>query len=155
MTGFFTHSGLTSLGENWSWASSSLPMSPDVSWVEPSNAMYCLLSTCDGTAHCWMAFGVLVMVQHIAGVGLSATLLKSYIRCCSFTKRNHFSYNFAVSRRQANLLLTDDVVCLPPAIGPTLGANFVVAGFKPSPLEGQPLMHWAYGSGQRQRQFKL
>ena len=76
------------------------------------------------------------MVQHTAGVGLLAALQKSYICCCSFAKRNHFSYNFAVSHQPADLLLTVDVVCLPPAIGPTLGANFVVAGFRPSPSEG-------------------
>ena len=97
--------------------------------------MYGLLCTCDGVAHCWIAFGVLVMVQCTAGVSLLATLQKLYICCCSFVKRNHFSYDFAVSRWPANLLLTDEV-SLPPAIGPTLGANFVVAGFRPSPLEG-------------------
>ena len=43
-----------------------------------------------------------------------------------FVKRNHFSYNFLVSHQPANLLLTDDVVLLPPAIGPTLGASFVL-----------------------------
>ena len=110
------HSLRASLGENQSWASASLPMSPDVSWAEPLNAMYCLLCTCDGMAHCWIAFGVLVMVQCIAGVGLSAALLKLYIHC--------FSYDFMVGRWLANLLLTDDVMHLPPAIGPTLGANF-------------------------------
>ena len=124
IAGFFTHSGLTSLGKNRSWASSSLPMSPDVSWAEPLNTIYCLLCACDGMAHCWIAFWALVMVQHIARVGLSATLLKSYICCCSFMKRNHFLYDFVVGHQLANLLLTVDVVCLPPAIGPTLGANF-------------------------------
>ena len=54
MTGFFTHSGLTSLGENWSWASSSLPTSPDVCWAEPSSTMYGLLCTGDGKVHCWL-----------------------------------------------------------------------------------------------------
>ena len=68
------------------------------------------------------------MVQHTAGVGLSATLQKSYVCCCSFMKRNHFSYDFVVSHWAANLLLTGAVVCLPPTIGPTLGTNFVVAG---------------------------
>ena len=75
------------------------------------------------------------MVQHTGGIGLSAALQKSYVHCCSFTKRNHFSYDFVVSHWPADLLLTDDV-SLPPAIGPTLGANFVVTGFRPSPLEG-------------------
>ena len=46
------------------------------------------------------------MVQHTAGVGLSAALQKSYVRCCSFMKRNRFLYNFVVSRWLANLLLT-------------------------------------------------
>ena len=76
------------------------------------------------------------MEQHTAGVSLLAALQKSYVRCCSFTKRNHFLYDFAVGCRLADLLLTLNVVCLPPAIGTTLGANFVVTGFRPSPLEG-------------------
>ena len=128
MTGFLTHSGLTSLSKDWSWASSSLPMSPDVSWAEPLSMMYCLLCTCDGMEHCCIAFGVLVMVQHTARFGLSAVLLKSYICCCFFTKRNRFLYDFAVGHWPADLLLTGVLVCLPPTIGPTLGTNFVVAG---------------------------
>ena len=96
---------------------------PCFNWAEPPNAVLlsvhwwwygtllnCLLSTCDGAAHCQ--------------VGLSVTLLKSYIRCCSFVKRNYFLYNFAVGHWVADLLLTVDVASLPPAIGPTLGANF-------------------------------
>ena len=51
----------------------------------------------------------------------------------------------------ADLLLTDDVGILPPAIGPTLGASFVVAGFMPPLVEGWLLMHWAYSGGQRQK----
>ena len=44
----------------------------------------------------------------------------------NFAKRTHFSYNFAVGHWPADLLLTDNVVLLPPAIGPALGANFVL-----------------------------
>ena len=128
ITGLLTHSGLTSLSKNQSWASSSLPTSPDVNWAEPSSTMYCLLCAFDGTVHCCIAFEVLVMVQCTARVSLLAALLKSYVCCCSFAKRNCFSYNFLVSCRPADLLLTGDVVCLPPTIGPTLGTNFVVAG---------------------------
>ena len=50
------------LGENQSSASLSQPMSPDVSWAEPLSIMYCLLCTCDGVAHCCIAFEALVMV---------------------------------------------------------------------------------------------
>ena len=128
ITGFLTHSGLTSLSENRSWASSSQPTSPDVSWAEPLSTMYCLLCTCDSAAHCCIAFEVLVMVQHTARVGLLAILLKSYICCCFLAKRNRFSYNFLVGHQPADLLLTGVLVCLPPTIGPTLGANFVVMG---------------------------
>ena len=117
-------------------ASASQPTSPDVSWAEPLSAMYGLLCACDGVVHCWITFVALVMVQHTAGVGLSAALQKLYICCCSFVKRNHFSYDFVVGHQPADLLVTDDVVCLPPAIGPTLGANFVVMGLRPSLSEG-------------------
>ena len=40
-------------------------------------------------------------------------------------KRNHFLYDFVVGCQLADLLLAD-VVLLPPAIGPTLGASFVL-----------------------------
>ena len=46
-------------------------------------------------------------------------------------KGNHFSYDFVVGRWLADPLLTDGAESLSPAIGPTLGANFVVAGFEP------------------------
>ena len=140
-------SGLPSLGENWSWASASPPMSPNLSWAEPLrhfawSSVHFLMVKCtvgSSSVH-------LVMVWCTAGVSLSATLQKSYSRCCSFAKRNHFLYDFVVAHLLADLLLTDDVALLPPAIGPTLGASFVVAGFM-LPL----FMHWAYGSGQRQK----
>ena len=51
----------------------------------------------------------------------------------------------------ADLLLTDDVALLPPAIGPTLGASFVVMGFMLPLVEWWLFMHWAYSSGQRQK----
>ena len=76
------------------------------------------------------------MVQCTGGIGLLAALQKSYFHCCSFAERNHFSYDFSVRCQLADLLPTDDVVCLPPAIGPTLGTNFVAVGFRPSPSEG-------------------
>ena len=67
---------------------------------------------------------VLVMAEHIVWVGLSAALLKSYIRCYYFIKINLFLYNFAVGHRVADLLLLLMIASLPPAIGPTLGTSF-------------------------------
>ena len=64
------------------------------------------------------------MAEHIAWVGLSATLLKSYVRCSYLAEINRFLYDFAVGRRAADLLLLMMVASLPPAIGPTLGASF-------------------------------
>ena len=40
------------------------------------------LGTCDGGAHCCIAFLALVMVEHIVYVSLSAALLKSYVCWC-------------------------------------------------------------------------
>ena len=67
---------------------------------------------------------VLVMAKGIVWVGLSAALLKSYICCYYFIEINRFLYDFAVGHRAADLLLLLMIVSLPPAIGPTLGANF-------------------------------
>ena len=66
----------------------------------------------------------LVMAERIVWIGLSAALLKSYIRCYYFTEINRFLYDFAVGRRAADLLLLLMIASLPPAIGPTLGASF-------------------------------
>ena len=74
------------------------------------------------------------MVWHTAGIGLSAIVAKLYGHCCFLAERNHFLYNFTVGLQLANLLLADVAMPLSPAIGPTLGASFVVAGFKP-PLQ--------------------
>ena len=125
--------GADFLGKNHSLASLSLPTSPGVCWAEPPSTMCCLLCTGDGKVHCWLPLEHLQWYSMLLG---SAALQKLYIHCYSLTKRNHFSYNFAVSCCPANLLLTVNVVCLPPAIGPTLGTNFVATGFRPSPLEG-------------------
>ena len=65
---------------------------------------------CDGAAHCW---GRPPCESHMAAAVILA-------------KRNHFLYDFAVDCQLADLLLTDEVVLLPPAIGPTLGASFVL-----------------------------
>ena len=48
-------------------------------------------------------------------------------------------YDFAVDQRPANPLLTDGAESLSPAIGPTLGTNFVVVGFEPPLQTGGPL----------------
>ena len=67
----------------------------------------------------------LMMAERIAWVGLSAALLKSYVRCSYLAEINRFLYDFAVSRRVADLLLLLMMIAsLPPAIGPTLGASF-------------------------------
>ena len=74
------------------------------------------------------------MAERIAWVGLSATLLKSYVCCSYLAEINWFLYNFAVSRRAANLLLLMMVASLRPAIGSTLGASFQlswVLGYPP------------------------
>ena len=47
-------------------------------------------------------------------------------------------YDFAVGLWLADPLLTDGAESLSPAIGPTLGANFVVAGFEPPLQRGGP-----------------
>ena len=70
---------------------------------------------------------VLVMAECIVWVGLSAALLNSYIRCYYFVEINRFLYNFAVGHRAADLLLLLMIVSLPPAIGPTLGTNFLLS----------------------------
>ena len=116
------------------------------------------LCTCDGGAHCCIAFLVLVMVECIVGVGLLAALPKSYVCWCSFVEINHvFCMNFQSAIRQPTCCLLSMVMSLPPAIGPTLGANFsVVMGFKLSPSEG--VASHALGlqcSRQRQRQLML
>ena len=66
----------------------------------------------------------LVMAERIVWVGLSATLLKSYVCCYYFIEINRFLYDFVVGRWAADLLLLLMIVSLPPAIGPTLGTNF-------------------------------
>ena len=91
------------------------------------------------------------MVQCTAGLGCWPPCKSCMVAAVFFTKRNHFSYDFAVSRWPADLLLTDEVVLLPPAIGPTLGASFVLWALCHHLAEGWLLMHWAYGGGQRQK----
>ena len=67
----------------------------------------------------------LVMAEHIAWVGLSAALLKSYVCCSYLAEINRFLYDFAVGHWATDLLLLlMMIVSLPPAIGPTLGASF-------------------------------
>ena len=95
------------------------------------------LCTCDGGVHHCIAFLALVMAECIVWVGRSATQAKSYIHCCNFAEINQFLYDFAVGRWVADPLVTVDDMSLPPAIGPTLGANFQLLWvFKLSPLEG-------------------
>ena len=97
----------------------------------------CHLCACNGRAHCRIAFQVLVMVEHIVWVGLSAALPKSYICCCSFTEINRFLYNFAVGHQVADLLHTVDDYVPATSHRPHIGHQFsVVVGFKLSPLEG-------------------
>ena len=75
----------------------------------------CYCSTCDGGVHCW--------------VGLSAALAKSYVRWCSFAEINRFSYDFAVGRRAADLLLADVDCVSATSHGPHIGCQFsFVAG---------------------------
>ena len=77
------------------------------------------------------------MAEHIVWIGRSAAQAKPYVHCCYFAEINRFLYDFAVGRRAADSLVTAVDMSLPPAIGPTLGANFsVVAGFKLFPSEG-------------------
>ena len=77
------------------------------------------------------------MVEHIVWVGLSATLPKSYICCCSFMEINQFLYDFAVGHRVADLLHTVDDYVSATSHRPHIGCQFlVVMGFKLSPLEG-------------------
>ena len=68
-------------------------------------------------------------------------------------KELHFLYNIVVSHWLADMLLAVIVLldCLPPTIGPMLGASFLSQDFMPPLAEGWLLMHWAYSSGQRQR----
>ena len=90
------------------------------------------------------------MVWCTAGIGLSAVMAKLYGRCCFLMERNHFLYDFAVGLQPANPLLADVAMPLSPAIGPTLGASFVVAWASGLPCKGLAVMLWAYGSIQRQ-----
>ena len=108
-------------------------------------------ATCDGAVHCWFIFCAPCDGAAHCWSWPVGHLVKVIWSLLFFFKRNHFSYDFAVGHWPANLLLTDDVVLLPPAIGPTLGASFVVTGFMPPLAEGWLLMHWAYGSVQRQK----
>ena len=82
------------------------------------------LCACDGGAHRCIAFLVLVMVECIVWVGLSAALPKSYVRWCSFAEINCFLYDFLVAVGWPTCCLLSMIMSLPPAIGPTLGANF-------------------------------
>ena len=83
----------------------------------------------------------LVMAEHIAWVGLSAALLKSYVRCSYLAEINRFLYDFAVGCRVADLLLLLMMIAsLPPAIGPTFACQFlVVTGVRLSPSVGVSL----------------
>ena len=81
------------------------------------------LCTCDGGAHCCIAFLALVMVEHI--------VIHSLVFFCG--DKSFFVRLFG----QPTWCLLSMIMSLPPAIGPTLGTNFlVVVGFKLSPLEG-------------------
>ena len=86
----------------------------------------CHLCACNGRAHCWIAFQVLVMVEHIVWVGLSAALPKSYICCCSFVEINRFLYDFAVGHRVADLLHTVDDYVSATGHRPHIGCKFSV-----------------------------
>ena len=110
------------------------PTYPIVSWAELPNALLC---ACEGRAHCCIAFLVLVIVERIVWVCLSAALPKSYGHCCSFVEINQFLYDFAVGHRVANLLLADDDYVSATSHRPHIGCQFsVVMGFKLSPLAG-------------------
>ena len=89
-TGFLTSSGQISLSEDQCLqVSSSLDHNQHpLLLAGQSFLMPFHLCTCDGGAHCCIAFLVLVMVEHIVWVGLSATLPKSYSHCCSFMEIN-------------------------------------------------------------------
>ena len=82
------------------------------------------LCTCDGGAHCCIAFLALVMVECIVWVGLSATLPKSYVRWCSFAEINQFLYDFAVGRRAADLLLAVNDYVSATSHRPHIGCQF-------------------------------
>ena len=156
-TGFLSHSGLTSLGKDWSWASSSLPMSPDVSWAEAFECYvlssvhlwwygtwpHCHWSACDGAVHCWgWPVGHLAKVvcsllffckKKLLFVRICSQLLAGWpiaYWCCCVSATNHRHH--------------------------TLGTNFCCCRLMP------PLADWGgfsctgpTGGGQRQRQFRL
>ena len=88
--------------------------------------VFCAL--CDGAVHCWFIFcACLVMVQcTLLGLACWLPCESHMATAVILAKRNHVSYDFAVGHWSADLLLTDDVVLLPPAIGPTLGTSFVL-----------------------------
>ena len=80
---------------------------------------------------------MLVMVESLVWVSLSATLPKLYICWCSFVEINCFSYNFLVGHWAADLLLAVNDYVSATSHRPHIGCQFlVVVGFKLSPLEG-------------------
>ena len=84
---------------------------PNLSWAEPLSTWHGLLCAL------WWCSALLGLACWLPCESCMAAAV-------ILAKRNHFSYDFAVGCQPANLLLTDDVVLLPPAIGPTLGASF-------------------------------
>ena len=105
--------------------------SPDVNWAEPPSTQQTFTVLCYGTVHCRFVFLCLAMVRHTAGIGLLAVVAKSYGCCCFLPERNHFLYDFVVGLQPAGPLLAAVAMPLSPAIDPTLGASFVVVGFRP------------------------
>ena len=82
------------------------------------------LCTCDGGAHCCIAFLALVMVEHIVWVSLSAALPKLYICWCSFAEIKRFSYDFLVSHQVADLLLAVNDYVSATSHRPHIGHQF-------------------------------
>ena len=93
----------------------------------------------------------LVMVQHTAGVGLSAALWKLYGHCCYFCKKNSL-FIWLCSWPLAGQPAANWWCCASATSHrPHIRCQFYVTGFMPPLAEGWLLMHWAYGSVQRQK----
>ena len=124
--GFLMYSGQISLSKDrFLQVSSSLDHNQrPLLLAGQSFLMPLLLCTCDGGAHCCIAFLALVMVECIVWVGLSATLPKSYVCWCSFAEINHFLYNFLVGHRVANLLLAVNDYVSVTSHRPHIGCQF-------------------------------
>ena len=136
ITGFFTSSGLTSFSKNCLQASLSLPMPPDVIWAEPPNAVLlsvcwwwygtlldCLLSTCDGMAHCW-GRPVCCPAKVVPSLMLFCEKKSIFIWLCS---------RLLGGQPTAYCQCWVSATCHRPHIGCQF---LVVMGFKLSPLEG-------------------